>query len=68
MEDLNNKASRRDARNRWYYIAGLGRVDAIDHRLDTVTRYVSKYIAKGGDIELSESLEDLKHQLALGVS
>jgi len=68
VEDLNNRVSRGDARNRWYDIEGIGRVDPITHRMGAVTNYVSKYIAKGGDIELSESLADFRSQLALDVS
>ena len=68
VEDLNNRVSRADARNRWYAIEGIGRVDPIINRLGAVTNYVSKYVAKGGDIELSESLTEFRSQLALDVS
>ena len=68
VENLNNRVSRKDARNRWYEIEGIGRVDPITHTMGAVTNYVSKYITKGGDIELSESLADVRSQLALDVS
>ena len=68
VEDLNNRVSRKDARNYWYEIAGIGLVDPITHKLTAVTNYVSKYVAKGGDIELSDSLIEFRSQLTLGVS
>ena len=67
IEDLNLKLSRKDARNKWYQIAGLGRVDPIDDKLGAVTNYVSKYIVKGGEIELSPSLRKFEEQKDLGV-
>lgn len=64
VEDLNVKYSRRDARNLWYELAGIGRIDAIDDRLSMVTNYVSKYVTKGGDLTVGPGLEYYASQLS----
>ena len=67
-EDLNLRVSRKDARNRWYEIEGIARIDPITHGLGAVTNYVSKYVVKGGDLELSESLKNYRSQQQMDVS
>jgi hypothetical protein len=67
IEDLNVKLSRSEARNKWFQIAGIGRVDPIDDKLNAVTNYVSKYIVKGGEIDLSPALRKFEEQKHLGL-
>lgn len=62
IEDLNVRCSRKDARNLWYRLAGIGRVDAIDDRLFAVTNYVSKYLTKGGELTIGPGLEQYMRQ------
>jgi hypothetical protein len=39
----------------WFAMAGICRIEAI-RDAELVRRYVSKYVTKSGDIELSDSL------------
>lgn len=64
VEDINNRLSRRNARNLWYELAGIGRVDLIDDRSFAVTNYVSKYVTKGGDLTIGPGLEHYARQLS----
>ena len=66
VESLNERLSRRDARNRWYQLAGVARVDPIVKGLSVVTNYVSKYVTKDGDLELSPSMRRYRSQLSTG--
>jgi len=60
--DLNERFSRIEASNIWRELAGFNLIDPIDDKLLAVTNYVSKYISKGGEIELSDNLNDFKLQ------
>ena len=61
-EDLNGNVSRIWASGTWHELAGFNLIDPIDDKLLAVTNYVSKYISKGGEIELSDNLNDFKLQ------
>lgn len=61
-ENLNDSLSRIMAAGMWVDLAGYCLVDPIDDQLLAVTNYVSKYIAKGGEIELSDNLNDFALQ------
>lgn len=52
--DLNDHARRLTYMDRWYELAGIARIEV--PRTEAVVNYVSKYVAKGGDIDCSESL------------
>lgn len=56
--DLNHTLSRKAQEKRWEKMAGFARIYPIDNRMTAVTGYVSKYVVKGGEIEVSESLTD----------
>lgn len=64
VEDLNVRYSRRNARNLWYQLAGIGRIDPIDDRLAAVTNYVSKYVTKGGELTVGPGVEHYARQLS----
>jgi hypothetical protein len=53
--DINDHASRLQFKELWFRMAGISRIEAI-RDAELVRRYVSKYVTKGGDIELSDSL------------
>jgi hypothetical protein len=53
--DINDDASRMHFKEVWFAMAGICRIEAI-RDAELVRRYVSKYVTKGGDIELSDSL------------
>lgn len=58
--NLNHSAKRMRWVDAWYDLAGIARIDPIsslpEQQLQAVTGYVSKYVSKGGEIELSRSL------------
>jgi len=64
VEDLNTRFSRSAARNLWFDLAGIGRVDPIDDRLQALTDYVSKYVTKGGELTVGPGLEHYATQLS----
>lgn len=68
VEDLNGRVSRRAARNVWYPRNGLARVDAIDDGISAITNYVSKYVAKGGELEVSSSMRRYREQRPMGLN
>jgi hypothetical protein len=61
---LNVRARRLDWKDRWDTLAGFAKVEAIRQQ-DSVQRYCTKYIAKGGRIDLSDSLKNFAQQQAL---
>lgn len=61
-QNLNDTLSRIDATGNWHDLAGYALIDPIDEQLLAVTNYVSKYVAKGGEIELSDSLNEFAVQ------
>ena len=64
---LNVQASRRWWKEVWYEIAGIARIDRV-FGIDDVAAYVSKYVVKGGEIDVSRSLANYVRQLSsLGV-
>lgn len=54
--DMDLLARRLDWMDEWYSLAGIARIWPIEDD-ELVRRYVSKYVAKGGSIDLSPSLE-----------
>lgn len=58
ISDLNNSMLRFNAMKLWEEIAGYARILPIDDKLEAVTNYVSKYVVKGGEIDLSENLAE----------
>jgi hypothetical protein len=42
--------------DKWYDMAGIARIEKIDAK-DAVVRYVSKYVVKGGEIDLGGPLQ-----------
>ena len=56
--NLNQVLSRKDQESRWDKLAGFSRIAPIDDRLAAVTNYLSKYVVKGGEIEVSETLKN----------
>lgn len=67
VEDLNTRARRLDWMDIWEGFgapAGFARIEAIDSQ-DAVRNYVTKYVVKGGQIDLSSSLKSFAQQQAL---
>ena len=64
-EDLNVRLKRSEAKDLWYDLAGFARIDGIKEQRLAVTEYVSKYITKGGELTVSDTLE---HYALQGVS
>jgi hypothetical protein len=67
VEDLNTRARRLDWMRQWEDFgspAGFSRIEAIESQ-DAVRDYVTKYVAKGGQIDLSRSLKSFAQQQAL---
>lgn len=65
--NLNTRFSRKDAHAIWYKLFGINRIDPIDDRIKAVTNYVSKYVVKGGEIDLSHNLADFSAQQLSGL-
>jgi len=59
--NLNILARRLTWMDQWRAIAGFAKIEAIDDNVD-VTKYITKYAVKGGNIELSENLKRYYHQ------
>lgn len=67
VEDLNARVRRLDFMDIWHGFgppAGIARILPIDNQ-DGVRNYVCKYVAKGGQIDLSSSLRSFAQQQAL---
>lgn len=62
--DLNESFSRIHAEEMWNEIAGFARIRPIDDQLKAVTDYISKYVVKGGEIDLSDDLKSFAAQLS----
>lgn len=63
-KNLNFSASRYQWRNEWYQIGGIAHIEepaSVDH----CSRYVSKYVAKEGEIETSPNLPQYVNQMDL---
>ncbi|MHB8425767.1 MAG: rolling circle replication-associated protein [Gammaproteobacteria bacterium] len=54
--DLNTLARRLDWMDRWLELAGFSKIEASVDQTATV-KYVTKYVVKGGDIDVSENLK-----------
>ena len=54
--NLNTRLSRKVQEQRWEKMAGFARIYPIDDRMTAVTGYVSKYVAKDGELEVSETM------------
>ncbi|MGH8223309.1 MAG: rolling circle replication-associated protein [Woeseiaceae bacterium] len=66
VADLNERARRLTWMDRWNELAGIARIEAIESH-EAVERYCSKYITKGGQIDLSSTLKSFAQQRALSV-
>lgn len=66
VEDLNIRFSRKTAAEKWNEIAGYARIYPINDQMKAVTNYVSKYVVKGGEIELSDGLQHFVVQEHVG--
>lgn len=70
--DMNETMSRIWAKNEWYGIGGYARISPVprtdDGQVSMITGYVSKYVSKGGMIDLSENLSQFNsfHQQGMG--
>jgi len=67
VEDLNTRARRLYWMDQWKGFgppSGIARIEAIDSQ-DAVRSYVTKYVVKGGQIDLSRSLRSFAQQQAL---
>ena len=67
VEDLNVRLRRLDWMDRWMALgqpAGFARIEAIDSQ-EAVRKYVTKYVVKGGQIDLSSSLKSFAQQQPL---
>ena len=62
IQDLNTSARRLSWMDYWLKLAGFARIEPI---LDdvAVSRYVSKYVAKGGEIDVSPNLSSYAEQI-----
>lgn len=65
-QDLNQVARRLTWMDYWSEIAGFARIEAIRDN-ESALRYVTKYVVKDGEIELSTNLGCSKQQLLLSV-
>jgi hypothetical protein len=67
VEDLNGRARRLDWMDRWHAFgppAGFARIEEIENQ-SAVQSYVTKYVVKGGQIDLSMSLKSFAQQQLL---
>jgi hypothetical protein len=67
VEDLNVRARRLDWMDTWHGFgppAGFARIEAIESQ-DAVCDYTTKYVTKGGQIDLSASLRSFAQQQTL---
>ena len=65
-EDLNARFRRQRAKAMWFEIAGLAKVEKIANS-KAVTRYVSKYVSKGGELTFGPGLQNYARQLPVGI-
>lgn len=63
-EALNNRARRLTWMDRWSELVGFARIEEIKDRV-AVDHYVTKYVVKGGQIDVSESLTSFAQQQPL---
>ena len=61
---LEEMAYKRAWKNFWYELAGFCDIQLIDDQVD-VAAYVSKYVTKGGELELSANLASYSQQYSL---
>ena len=66
-ENLNTSASRVDWKEWWYRNFGIARIEEPTEQ-NGVAAYCTKYVVKGGEIELSDNLATRFRQLGLGLS
>ena len=60
LQNLNLIAPREDAKKLWEELAGWSRIAPIDDQVKAVTKYISKYVAKGGYIDTSDNLKNFQ--------
>lgn len=68
-QDLNTRARRFDYMKLWESFgppAGFSRIEAIESQ-EAVQKYVTKYVAKDGQLDLSDSLRSFAQQQALSI-
>ena len=56
-EDLNVRLSRAQAKRLWDELAGFARINGINEQHLAVTNYISKYVTKGGELTVSDTLK-----------
>lgn len=69
VEDLNVRARRLDWMDVWHGFgppAGFARIEAVENQ-SAVRNYVTKYVVKGGEIDVSASLGSCAQQQALSI-
>lgn len=64
-KDLNHHILRSYAAADWEWLAGFARIEKVRSTADSV-RYLSKYIAKGGEIDVSANLATIPARLSNG--
>lgn len=64
VEDLNARIRRLDCMDYWKEIAGFAKIEEVKN-FDAVNRYVSKYVIKRGEIDLSENLGSYAEQISV---
>lgn len=65
-ENLNHKVRRLKFMDIWYDLAGIARIEEIEDD-EAVYKYVSKYVAKGGEIDVSPNIKEFVQQHNLDV-
>jgi hypothetical protein len=66
VQDMNASARRLRWMDEWFRLAGIARIEAIESDA-AVSAYVSKYVTKGGEIELSGSMRSFAQAQALAL-
>ena len=65
IKDLNTSARRLSWMDYWYSLAGIARIEAVAKHAAAVM-YVTKYVIKGGVIDLSPNLKSYTRQKCIG--
>lgn len=61
IADLNDKTRRFKWMEEWEHLAGYSRIELIESP-QAVSRYISKYVVKGGEIDISQNLVGYRRQ------
>jgi hypothetical protein len=63
VKDLNESAKRLHWMDRWNELAGFAKIE-VPHGRGAVAAYVAKYVAKGGEIDVSVNLRSYAEQIS----